>query len=278
MLVTGSSGQLGSTIVAMLRDRHEAIGLDLAPAPTTRHVGAIEDRALLERVFHLHAPIDAVIHTASLHAPHVGRVSRDRFEEVNVAATRRLLDLAADHGAHRFVYTSTTSIYGHALVPTDRAIWVTEELAPRPRDVYDETKLAAEVACAEFAADDRLSTISLRTGRFFAEDPALVAAYRLYRGLDVRDAATAHHLALEHPDQPTGVYNVAARAPFTPDDTSELLSDAPAMIRRRVPWAEAAFTARGWSLPNTIDRVYVIAKAEAELGYQPSWDIARLTT
>lgn len=274
VIVTGSSGRLGSTVVAALRDRYEVIGIDLAPAATTTIVGSIEDAALIERVFWAHDPIAGVIHTASLHAPHVGRAPRERFEEVNVAATRCLLEQAVAHGARRFVYTSTTSVYGDALVPTDRAVWVTEELPPRPRDIYDETKLAAEGLCAAFAAAGRLSTVCLRAGRFFAEAPALVAAYRLYRGLDVRDAAAAHVLALEHPDRPEGVFNLAARSPFTPDDLVELLTDAPAVIRRRVPGAEAAFAARGWPLPAGIDRVYVIARAEAGLGYRPVHDLA----
>src|SRR6266550_4586005 len=46
-----------------------------------------------------------------------------------------------------------------------------------------------------FALTMGLPVICLRTARFFPEPPELVALYRLYRGVDVRDAAAAHVLA-----------------------------------------------------------------------------------
>ena len=94
------------------------------------------------------------------------------------------------------MYTSTTSLYGDAMLPADgAAAWVDESLAPQPRDVYDETKLAAEEACRE-AARAGLACTSLRMSRCFPEEPRLVAIYRLYRGVDAEDVAQAHELAL----------------------------------------------------------------------------------
>jgi UDP-glucose 4-epimerase len=273
VLVTGSSGRLGSAVAAVLAPCHEVVGLDRVPGAATHHVGGVEDRELLAGAMR---GVEAVVHTASFHAPHVGAVARRNFLAVNVEATRRLLELAAAGGVRRVVYTSTTSVYGQALVPTDRAVWVTEALAPRPRDVYDETKLAAERLCAQFAADTGLPTICLRTARFFPEAPALVAAYRLCRGVDVRDAAVAHLLAVEETTIPFGVFNVSARSPFAESDLAELLVDAPRVIGRYHPWAEAAFAARGWALPASIDRVYVVAAAERALGYRPVHDFASL--
>jgi UDP-glucose 4-epimerase len=273
VLVTGSSGRLGSAVAAALATRHEVVGLDRLPGPATHHLGGVEDRALLARALR---GVEAVVHTASFHAPHVGAVARRAFVAVNVEATRRLLELAAAGGVRRLVYTSTTSVYGRALVPTDRAVWVTEALAPRPRDVYDETKLAAEELCRRFAAETGVEAICLRTARFFPEPPELVAAYRLYRGVDVRDAAAAHLLAVENTTIPFGVFNVSARSPFVESDLEALLADAPRVIRRYHPWAEAAFAARGWALPPSIDRVYVIAAAERALGYRPVHDFASL--
>ena len=51
------------------------------------------------------------------------------------------------------------------------------------------------------------------------------------------------------------------------------LRDAPAVIRQRAPRLAAWFAARGESLPPRIDRVYVTAKAERELGYAPAHDV-----
>src|SRR5258706_2670810 len=136
LLLTGSSGQLGRAIAEELGPRHEVIGLDRVPGPCTTHCGSIEDRDL---VFRLTRGADAVIHTASLHAPHVPQRTKEEFLDVNVRGTLHLLESAVEHGVQRFVYTSTTSLYGFALVPHDRAVWVTEDLVPRPRDIYDLT-------------------------------------------------------------------------------------------------------------------------------------------
>ena len=274
VLVTGSSGRLGGAVAELVGARYGVVGLDRVPGRWTSVLGGVEDRGRVERAMR---GIDAVIHTASLHAPDVGRFPEQAFVAVNVEATRHLLEIAAARGVQRFVYTSTTSVYGHALVPTtDRAVWVTEALVPPPRDVYDVTKLAAEELCARFVRDAGLPSICLRTARFFPEAPDLVAAYRLSRGVDVRDAAAAHLLALEDRTIRFEICNVSARSPFVEADLPELLVDAPSVIRHYYPWAESAFAARGWRLPASIDRVYVIAKAEETLGFRPVYGFESL--
>ncbi len=273
ILVTGSSGLLGTAIATALAPHHQVVGLDRLPGPATSHLGEIEDHGLLVTAM---TGIDSVIHTASLHAPHVGRVDRGTFVRVNVDATRRLLELAATTGVRRVVYTSTTSVYGQALVPRDRAVWVTEALRPRPRDIYDETKLAAEALCAQFSRATSLPVLCLRTARFFPEPPELIANFRLHRGVDVRDVVAAHLLAVENRAIPFGIFNISAESPFRETDTSDLLRDAPRVIRRRLPWAEEAWATRGWRLPCQIDRVYAIEAAQAELGFQPRYNVASL--
>jgi UDP-glucose 4-epimerase len=273
ILVTGSSGLLGTAIATALAPTHQVVGLDRRPGPATSHLGELEDHALLATAM---VGVEAVIHTASLHAPHVGRIDRGTFIRVNVDATRHLLELAAAAGIRHVVYTSTTSVYGRALVPRDRAVWVTEALRPQPRDIYDETKLAAEALCAQFSRETSLPVICLRTARFFPEPPELTATYRLHRGVDVRDVVTAHLLAVEHETMPFGVFNISAESPFREMDTNDLLRDAPGVIRRRLPWAEQAWADRGWRLPDRIDRVYAIAAAQHQLGFQPRYNVADL--
>jgi UDP-glucose 4-epimerase len=215
-----------------------------------------------------------VIHTASLHARHLGTFSKRAFVETNVDGTLTLLELAAAARVARVVYTSTTSLYGHALVPTDRAVWVTEALAPQPRDIYDITKLAAEHLCRVFHEESGIPALCLRVGHFFPESPGRLAAHRLYRGLDLRDAVTAHLLAATVEGPGFGVYNIAARSPFAEADTPELLRDAPAVIRRYHPDAPGAFARHGWVLPASIDRVYAIERATRGLGYAPQHNLA----
>jgi nucleoside-diphosphate-sugar epimerase len=220
--------------------------------------------------------MDAVVHTASLHVPDLAaRTGRD-FREINIDATRRLLQASGEAGIRRFIYTSTTSLYGDALLPeAGAAVWVTESLAPRPRDIYDETKLAAEAACAD-AARSGMACVSLRMSRCFEEEPRLVAIYRLYRGVDAQDVAQAHELALEGARPGFEIYNVSAPSPFDESDCPRLLVDAASVVLGRHPWADAEFARRAWLLPRSIDRVYVVDKAIAGLGYRPEHDFASL--
>jgi nucleoside-diphosphate-sugar epimerase len=273
ILITGSSGQLGREVARQLRGAHETVGVDVVPGEFTDRVASVTDRELM---FALVRRADAVVHTASLHAPHVGRRSRQEFVETNVVGTLHLLEAAAAARIRRFVYTSTTSVYGDAMLPTERAVWVTETLVPRPRDIYDITKLAAEALCRTVAAAHEVPTICLRTSRFFAETPEMVAIHRLYRGADVRDIAAAHVLAVTNPTIPFDIFNISSRSSFGEADLTELLRDAAPVIRRLYPEAEREFRRRGWTLPRRIDRVYVIERAERALGYRPRHNFGEL--
>jgi nucleoside-diphosphate-sugar epimerase len=274
ILVTGSSGQLGAEVARQLASSETVIGLDVLPGEWTTQVGDVTDASLIADLMR---GVDVVIHIASLHAPHVGQRSMQDFIDTNITGTLRLLEAASVAHVCRFVYTSTTSVYGYSLVPAGReAIWVTEDLTPRPRDIYDITKLAAEELCRLLAHDQALPTICLRVSRFFEQAPDLMAVYRLCRGADVRDIAAAHVLAARNQDIAFDIFNVSARSPFGREDTPELLVNASAVILRYYPDAEAVFHTWGWMLPASIDRVYVTEKAERLLGYTPQHNFADL--
>ena len=117
VLVTGSSGRVGTAIARRLAHDYRVVGVDVLPGAFTSVVGSIEDPDLLARALQ---GADAVVHTAALHAPHVHSVPAARFVAVNVDATRSLLELALASGVRRFVYTSSTSVYGHALALAHR--------------------------------------------------------------------------------------------------------------------------------------------------------------
>lgn len=263
ILVTGAAGLIGSSVAARLANLHDVIGLDLNPAP---QVGIVADCGAVADWRHRVGLVDAVVHVAALHAPHVGQRSDEEFRHVNVDATSRLLDFALDSGASHFVLTSTTSIYGHALQHDGRAVWVDEQLAPRPRDIYDKTKLEAERLVA--SAGGSMTVTSLRMSRCFPEPADLMAWYRLYRGVDRRDVAEAHELAL-HRKGPAATYLISAMTPFLREDCKQLLVDAPSVIERRSPALIGRMEEMGWQLPGSIDRVYDCRLAACELGYLP---------
>jgi UDP-glucose 4-epimerase len=287
ILVTGSAGHLGEALMRTLREHgHEAVGIDVLASPYTGAVGSIADRAFVKR--HM-AGVEAVLHAATLHKPHVATHTRQAFVDTNVTGTLHLLEEAAAARVRAFVYTSTTSAFGRALTPPvgAPAVWVTEDVAPLPRNIYGVTKTAAEDLCALFQRNEGLPCTVLRTSRFFpeADDHAATrAAYAddnvkvnelLHRRVDLADVVGAHLLALERaPRLGFARYVISATTPFAPEDRAELRTDAPAVVSRRVPgWAEE-YARRGWRMFPSIERVYVNARARRELGWQPRYDFA----
>lgn len=273
ILVTGSSGQLGAAISSMLYRKHSVCGVDLLPGKFTTHVGNITNR---DFVFSATKNVEFIIHTSSLHAPQLETHSKEEFIDTNIAGTLNLLQASIKNGVRRFIYSSTTSLYGHAMVSTERAVWVTEDLLPKPRDIYDVTKIAAEGFCEMFTHKYGLPCISLRVSRFFPESEYLMTIYRLYRGVDIRDAANAHILAMEEEIDGYEVFNISAASPFSKDETHELLQDASSVLVRHFPSIDRLFAQKGWQLPKSIDRVYVIEKAQQLLNYRPKYNFNTL--
>ncbi|KAB1985953.1 NAD(P)-dependent oxidoreductase [Streptomyces triticiradicis] len=272
--MTGAAGLVGSAIARRLRAAgHPVTGVDRVPSPDTSVVADLRDPAAWRQAL---SGAGAVVHTAALHAPHVGVRPDDEFREINVGATRDLLDAAAAAGVRRFVYTSSTSVYGHALEPTDEAVWVTEDVPCRPRDIYDETKLAAERLV--LSAADTMSTVCLRIARCFPEPPPVRARHRLHRGVDIADVADAHLLAVRRAQEAAGVLNIAGPYPWRAEDRNQLWHDPAALITRRLPEVATGFGRLGWALPMSIDRVYVSARADAVLGYRPRHGVTALLT
>src|SRR3979490_1849037 len=112
ILVTGSSGWLGQALVPRLaRDGHKVVGLDPDPGPTTAIVGSVVDRALVHRIIREHA-IDAIVHAAARHKPHIETHDNSEFVAGKRQGTLTLRGEAVAPGSKvdRFVFTSTTSV------------------------------------------------------------------------------------------------------------------------------------------------------------------------
>jgi nucleoside-diphosphate-sugar epimerase len=289
ILVTGSSGHLGEGLVRTLQGTsHQVIGLDAVASPFTTDVASIVDRDAVRCSVR---GVDAIIHTATLHKPHIATHSWQDFVDTNVTGTLNLLEEAVAAGVKVFVFTSTTSAFGRALSPAPGApaAWVTEEVRPVPRNIYGVTKTAAEDLCELFHHRHGLACIVLRTSRFFPEEddnPVVRKQYEdgnakaneyLYRRVDLQDAVDAHLLALKMAAHVGfGRYIISATTPFEPGDLAELRQDAPRVVGRRVPEYQEEYARRGWVMFPTIDRVYVNERARRELGWQPVHDFRRV--
>jgi UDP-glucose 4-epimerase len=287
VVVTGSAGHLGEALMRTLPAAgYEPTGLDVLPSPFTHAVGSITDRSLVRQCMH---GVDAVIHSATLHKPHVATHSRQDFVEVNIAGTLTLLEEAVAAGVKVFIFTSTTSTFGRALVPPPGApaAWITEDVVPVPKNIYGVTKVAAESLCDLLHQATRLPCLILRTSRFFpeADDSAAIRATYvdanakanefLHRRVDVEDVVSAHACALERAASiGFGRYIISATTPFGAGDLAALRVDAPAVVRRLVPRYEEVYARRGWTMFPSIDRVYANDRARHDLGWVPRHDFA----
>ncbi|MCF6319079.1 MAG: NAD(P)-dependent oxidoreductase, partial [Proteobacteria bacterium] len=169
ILITGSSGHLGEALVRTLKPlQYQVIGLDIKPSKFTDIVGSIADRETVKIAIH---EVDVVMHTATLHKPHVVTHSKQDFIDTNVTGTLNLLEESKRQGVKSFVFTSTTSTFGDSLRPTkgQPAVWVNEDLVPQAKNIYGVTKIAAENLCQLFHRNHQLPCVVLKTSRFFPE-------------------------------------------------------------------------------------------------------------
>lgn len=288
VLVTGSAGHLGEGLVRHLDHiGMSPVGLDIKRSDFTRHVGSITDPEFVDASVQ---GMDAVIHVATLHKPHVGTHSRQAFIDTNISGTLNLLEAAVRHEIGSFVYTSTTSTFGDALRPAlgEPAVWVTEAMPPQPKNIYGVTKLAAENLCRMFSRNMALPCVVLRTSRFFPEDDDnrhkreafdddnLKLNELLFRRADLHDMVTAHVCAMEKaPELGFGKFIISATSPFQREDAAGLAVDTPSVVARFVPAYEQVYTERGWKMFASIGRIYDNRLARKTLGWRPEFNFQR---
>jgi UDP-glucose 4-epimerase len=290
LLVTGSAGHLGEALMRSLcAANRSALGVDVKASGFTDRVGTILDREFVREC--MSRNVDAVIHAATLHKPHLATHRARDFIDTNVTGTLILLEEALAAAVKAFVFTSTTSAFGAALRPPpgEPAVWVTEKLAPVSKNIYGVTKLAAESLCELFSRRQGLPVIVLRTSRFFPEpddDPDVRGRYHpfnvqanemLHRRADIEDVVSAHLLAVDKaPALRFGRYIISATTPFSREDRPQLRRNAPGVVHRLFPDCRALFAARRWTLFRNVDRVYVNQRARRELGWWPKYDFAHV--
>ena len=287
LLITGSSGHLGEAIIREVKKTdHNFISIDIKPSEYTTHTGSITDRKLVNECM---KNVDAVIHTATLHKPHVATHSHQDFIDTNISGTLVLLEEARTQGVKSFIFTSTTSTFGDLLTPqkNEPAIWVTEKTQSIPKNIYGVTKSAAENLCQLFYRNHNLPCLILKTSRFFPEeddkkeiremyeDANSKANEYLYRRVDIEDVVSAHLLAIDKA-QKIGFskYIISATTPFTKKELVELHSDALSVVEKLFPDYKKLY--KNWKMFPHIDRVYVNEKARTELGWKPKYDFSHV--
>jgi len=117
--------------------------------------------------------VDTVFHLAALARVQPSIEEPIPYHNVNVTGTHNLLAAAADAGVKRVIFSSSSSVYGDAKVPTS------EDHALNPISPYALHKLIGEQYCKLFSTLYDIDTVSLRYFNVYGDRMALDGAYRL---------------------------------------------------------------------------------------------------
>jgi nucleoside-diphosphate-sugar epimerase len=173
VLVTGSLGYIGSTLVPMLKSKgHSVVGLDSDLYARCTFTGVMPDHeCILKDVRDVQLEdiegFDAIIHLAGLSNDPLGDYRPELTEEINEKASIRLAMLAKQIGIKRFLFASSCSNYG-----ASGDMFLTEEAPFHPVTPYGVSKVRVENALAKMA-DDNFSPTYIRASTAYGVSPRI---------------------------------------------------------------------------------------------------------
>jgi len=168
ILVTGCAGFIGSNFVKQFRKKFPGVRVvgiddfstgrrDAVPKGINFYEGSITDGKLLNKIFKLHRP-EYVFHFAAVPRVAYSVEHPANTTYTNIYGTVLLLEKSRDYKVKRFIYSSSSSVYGGAkILPTKES-----QNPPNPISPYGLQKYAGEPFCRIFSELCGLDTISLR--------------------------------------------------------------------------------------------------------------------
>ena len=176
ILITGGAGFIGSHVAQRLLREGARLGIidnldEYYPAEFKRanleEVQATGDFALfpvdirdgekLREVFSTFKP-DAIIHLAARPGVRMSFAQPEAYTSINVVGTTQLLEISRQCGVKRFVFASSSSVYGHS----SRAPFCEDASITHPLSVYAATKAAGEAMAFTYSHAYNLSVVCLR--------------------------------------------------------------------------------------------------------------------
>ena len=173
ILVTGGAGFIGShTVERLLKEGHQVVIIDefndyYDPAIKRENIRAVRDRITLiegdirkpadvERAFA--EGLDGVIHLAARAGVRPSIEAPELYIDTNIKGTFHLLEAAKRHGVKRFVFASSSSVYGvNKKVPFAEEDPILQTISP-----YAMTKMSGEQMCSNYSALVGIRTVCLR--------------------------------------------------------------------------------------------------------------------
>jgi len=160
VLVTGATGYVGTSIVPLIAKRWPVRAycrMDFGNAiANTRNVefmkADMRDTAALAEALE---GITDVIHLAGIVTSELAKMNPNLTRDINVRAMDHLCRLAALSGVSRFIYASSSGVYGTVLEDA------TEETMPNPEDIYMQTKLDGEKILEAYAGDYTVCSVRM---------------------------------------------------------------------------------------------------------------------
>jgi NAD(P)-dependent dehydrogenase (short-subunit alcohol dehydrogenase family) len=270
VVITGGAGRLGTRLAeCLLRAGHAVTILDKQPSSIrgARLIHADVQQPSQVSALQL-AGVSAVVHLAATHGVHlVSGLNRGAFWRINVRGTQAVLAAARKAGVARFIFASSTSVYGSG-TRSGEARLLDETTPPRPEDAYDISKVAAECLVAQ-AGNTGMSTVSLRFGRFSFASSEDYQVRKLSTGLDVHDGCQAIALALLADKLSRKAYCVASDLELSLEHRRRLGIDVASVLRETYPWIMDAAAQAGVRIPTRVGKSVNTTAIRRDLGYRP---------